>query len=85
MKGSDKHEKSTEIQLISWRNAPEGHGQRGAMNTDRVLCEARSTVERVEILALFYLAARGRLPRVEFTIIPYLAKFVNGKIAQKNA
>ena len=55
------------------------------MNTDRVLCEARSTVERVEILALFYLAARGRLPRVEFTIIPYLAKFVNGKIAQKNA
>ena len=30
------------------------------MNTDRVLCEARSTVERVEILALFYLAARGR-------------------------
>ena len=23
------------------------------MNTDRVLCEARSTVERVEILALF--------------------------------
>ena len=52
------------------------------MSTDRVLCEARSTVERVEILALFYLAARGRSPRVEFTIIPYLAKFVNGKIAQ---
>ena len=24
------------------------------MNTDRVLCEARSTVERVETLALFY-------------------------------
>ena len=55
------------------------------MNTDQVLCEARSTVERVEILALFYLAARERSPRVEFTIISYLAKFVNGKIAQKNA
>ena len=52
------------------------------MNTDRVLCEARSTVERVETLALFYLAARGRLPRVEFTIISYLAKFVKRKVAQ---
>ena len=55
------------------------------MNTDQALCEARSTVERVETLALFYLAARERSLRVEFTIIPYLAKFVNGKIAQKNA
>ena len=52
------------------------------MNTDRVLCEARSTVERVETLALFYLTARERSSRVEFTIISYLAKFVNGKIAQ---
>ena len=52
------------------------------MNTDQALCEARSTVERVEILALFYLAARERSPRVEFTIISYLAKFVNEKIAQ---
>ena len=51
------------------------------MNTDQALCEACSTVERVETLALF-LAARERSPRVEFTIIPYLAKFVNGKIAQ---
>ena len=40
-------------------------------------------VEPVEILALFYLAARGRSPRVEFSIITYLAKFVNRKIAQK--
>ena len=52
------------------------------MNTDRVLCEAHSTVERVEILA-FLLAARGRSPRVEISIITYLAKFVNRKIAQK--
>ena len=55
------------------------------MNTDRMLCEARSTVERVETLALFIWSARERSPRVEFTIISYLAKFVNGKIAQKNA
>ena len=34
-------------------------GEGGAMNTDRVLCEVRSTAERVEILALFYWAARA--------------------------
>ena len=28
------------------------------MNTDRVLCEARSTVERVEILTLFFIWRR---------------------------
>ena len=53
MKGSDEYEKSTEVKLINWRNAPEGHGHRGAMNTDRALCEARSTVSRAGMLGYF--------------------------------
>ena len=75
MKGSDKHEKSTEVKLISWRNAPEGHGHRGAMNTDRVLCEARSTVSRAGMLGYFYLAARRGACRDVLSISNIAQKF----------
>ena len=73
-KGSERNEKSSEVkptsQEIAETHSPKVMHIRAGQQCDRVLSEVRRRVEPVGILALFYLAARARTMRAEFTIIP---------------
>ena len=85
-KGSERNEKSSEVestrQKIAETHSPKVMHIRVGQQCDRVLSEVRRRVEPVGILALFYLAARTRTMRVEFTIITCHSTFVKRKIAQ---
>ena len=61
-------------------------GIEGVRNTDRVLCEARSTVERVETLAHFLCGnwtRRSRITWRDFLLYHSAAYFVKRKFAQR--
>ena len=83
-KGSERNEKSSEVkptsQEIAETHSPKVMHIRAGQQCDRVLSEVRRRVEPVGILALFYLAARARTMRAEFTIIPQPPHFVKQKL-----
>ena len=83
-KGSERNKKSSEVkptsQEIAETHSPKVMHIRAGQQYDRVFSEVRRRMEPVGILAHFYLAARARTMRAEFTIIPQVATFVKRKI-----
>ena len=83
-KGSERNEKSSEIkptsQKIAETHSPQVMHIRAGQQGDRVFSEVRRRMEPVGILVLFYLAARARTMRAEFTIIPQPPHFVKQKL-----